>query len=73
MGLAEYAARWLVKKYTKDRRTYCFCPGCGLELVDSKSWYADSDLVIYRYIQCGHESKWLFDSPVPILLKDKAD
>lgn len=44
--MIELICRWLLKKHDKQS-TYCFCPGCGLELCNSESWFADvkSDLV----------------------------
>lgn len=50
-------ATWLVKKLEKGQSTFCFCPGCGLELCNSKSWFSDTDLVQYKCIQCGTYSK----------------
>lgn len=70
MNILEYAARFLSKKFDKQN-TYCFCPGCGLELCNSLSWYTDTDLVRYRCIKCGHDSAWLFDAPAPILIGGK--
>jgi hypothetical protein len=69
VSLVEMACRWLIKKYDRRQTAFCFCPGCGLELCNSVSWYADSDLVRYRCIQCGTDSVWLFDVPAPILVK----
>jgi hypothetical protein len=67
--LFKYIGRRLVKYYSKGQATFCFCPGCGLELCNSKSWFSDSDLVRYRCIQCGNDSAWLFDAPCPILIE----
>lgn len=71
MSIVEMAARWLVKRYNRDQCTFCYCPGCGLELCNSQSWYADpsSDLVRYECVQCGKRSGWLFDIPVPMLVE----
>jgi len=68
--MIEWAARYLIKLYNKSQRTFCYCPGCGLELCNSKSWFSDSDLVRYRCIQCGTQSAWLFDAPAPLLIKN---
>lgn len=64
-------ARWLLKKYRKGQSTWCFCPGCGIDLCNTESWFSDSDLVRYRCIQCGCDSEWLFDVPCPILINHK--
>lgn len=69
MSIIESAARWLVKRHEKGQSTFCYCPGCGLELCNSASWFSDSDLVRYQCIQCGQRSAWLFDAPAPILLE----
>jgi len=68
--MVDWLCGWLAK-YNNKQKTYCWCPGCGLELCDSLSWYSESDLVRYRCIKCGHESAWLFDAPVPILVTGK--
>lgn len=54
-------------------KTFCCCPGCGLELCNSASFYSDSDLVRYSCVQCGHKSGWLFDAPVPILVEGRVE
>jgi hypothetical protein len=69
MKLFEVIARWLIRKHNKGQSTFCFCPGCGIELCNSKSWFSDSDLVRYRCIQCGTDSAWLFDAPAPMLIE----
>lgn len=73
MSLIEIISRWLLKIHNKNQSTFCFCPRCGLELCNSESWYADadSDLVRYQCVQCGHRSTWLFDCPAPILIKEE--
>jgi hypothetical protein len=74
-SLMDSACRWLLKQYYKNhvQKTYCFCPGCGLELCRSDSWFSDTDLVRYKCIQCGAHSGWLFDVPVPILVEGKRE
>ena len=49
----------------------CYCPGCGIDLVSSDgiSWHDDGHVVLY-WCRCGRKSRWYFDSPVPILLKE---
>ena len=72
-SIIEYIARYLVKKHNENQSTFCYCPGCGLELCGSKSWSSDSyyDIVRYECLQCGHKSGWLFDTPVPILVEGR--
>jgi transposase-like protein len=50
------------------QNTFCYCPQCRNELVGSNSFASDKELVVYKCTNCGHESKWLFDAPVPILI-----
>jgi hypothetical protein len=70
----EDIARWLVKKYNKGQSTFCYCPKCGLELCNSRSWYAEeSQLQRFLCIKCGHKSGWLFDVPCPILIEGKVN
>lgn len=75
MTLTEIAARWLLRKYGQGQTTYCFCPGCGIELCGSAAWYNDKqhDIVRYKCLQCGIMSGWLFDVPVPILVEHTKD
>ena len=69
--LADLSARYLLKIYNRNhvQGNYCFCPGCGLELCRSDSWFSDTDLVRYKCIQCGKQSGWLFDAPAPLLVE----
>lgn len=54
------------KKYSQT--TFCYCPKCDNELISSGSFVKDTELVKYQCIECGTVTKWLFDSPVPLLL-----
>lgn len=70
--MIEAICRWLVKKYNKNQATYCYCPGCGIELCGTKSWYAEENqLQRFRCLKCGHDSGWLFDVPCPILVEGR--
>lgn len=73
--IADMCARYLLKVYNRNHMqgNYCFCPGCGLELCRSDSWFSDTDLVRYKCIQCGAQSGWLFDAPAPILIEGKRE
>lgn len=60
-------------KYKKERekqRTHVYCPKCNNELVKNGNLIKDTDFVYYKCSKCGHESKWDFDAPCPILLKE---
>jgi len=70
-GIIEWFCKWLIKKHERGQSTFCFCPKCGLELCNSKSWFSDSDLVYYRCVQCGHETGWMFDCPAPFIVKGR--
>lgn len=68
--IADILCKFLLSRFEKQY-TFCFCPKCGLELCNSKSWFSDTDLVRYHCVQCGHESAWLFDTPVPLLVEGR--
>ena len=60
-------------KYKKERekqRTHAYCPKCNNELVENGNLIKDTDFVYYKCSKCGHESKWDFDAPCPILLEE---
>lgn len=50
------------------RGSQAFCPGCHKDLVSSTSSYWDDGHVYYICSECGVQSRWDFDAPVPILL-----
>lgn len=50
-------------------KTACYCPECNNELISSGSFVSDEELVTYKCTECGNESKWYFDAPVPILIE----
>lgn len=60
------------KSRYNNQRTKCFCPKCDNELCGSNSYQnLMNDLNRYEYFKCskcGEESKWDFDTPVPILI-----
>lgn len=51
--------------------TWVYCPVCENELtVDESPVREDKEgRVIYSCLQCGTESVWDFDAPVPLLLE----
>ena len=71
--LADWASKYLLKIYNRNhyQANYCYCPGCGIELCRTESWFSDTDLVRYKCIQCGVQSGWLFDVPAPLLVEVK--
>ena len=54
----------------KKQTTFVYCPKCNNELVKNGDLIKDTDFVYYKCSKCGHESKWDFDTPCPILLED---
>lgn len=54
------------KKYIQS--TFCYCPSCNNELISSRSFVKDDELVYYKCVNCKTESKWYFEAPVPILV-----
>lgn len=61
----------LLKRKLKQT-TFCYCPNCRNELVSSGSFISDKKFVTYKCTECGEVSKWLFDPPVPILIKKES-
>lgn len=59
--------KWLIKN--KPMQTlWCWCPGCQKDLVSSNSFVKDTDFVYYKCTNCGHESKWDFDTYGPAVV-----
>lgn len=57
------------KQLKKGQSCFVYCD-CGNELI-SNSWFLkDTDFVYFKCNKCGKISKWDFDCPVPILIKD---
>lgn len=54
----------------RKQTTFCYCPECKNELISSDSFASDEELVTYKCTKCGCVSKWLFDAPCPILIKN---
>ena len=55
----------------KKQTTFVYCPKCNNELVKNGDLIKDTDFVYYKCSKCGHESKWDFDTPCPILLEEE--
>lgn len=55
--------------FKQKQRTYCYCPRCFKDLVNSNSYVSQYDgIVKYRCDKCGNVSFWDFiTAPVPIL------
>jgi len=55
-----------------QQRTFCYCPNeeCNNELISSDSFVSDDEVVTYICTKCGTVSKWYFDAPCPILIKE---
>jgi formate dehydrogenase maturation protein FdhE len=61
-------ARHVLRTYTK-----ALCPGCRSDLVSCPlTTCEDTDLVRYVCGGCDTKSEWLFDAPVPILIRHDA-
>ena len=58
------------KQVKKGQTTFCYCK-CGNELISSKSCLMDTDFVYFQCYKCKKISKWDFDAPCPILVKDE--
>ena len=59
------------KHYKNQQKTYVYCPKCRNELCANGNLIKDTDFVYYKCSKCGHESKWDFDAPCPILIKEE--
>jgi predicted RNA-binding Zn-ribbon protein involved in translation (DUF1610 family) len=57
-------------KIKNKQTTFCYCPQCHNELISSNSFISDEAYVTYKCVKCNKESKWYFDTPVPILIND---
>lgn len=57
--------------YKNQQKTYVYCPKCRNELVANGYLIKDTDFVYYKCSKCGYESKWDFDAPCPILIKEE--
>ena len=68
--MIKFLAKLIVKNY-HAQHCFCYCPGCGLELCNSQSWFSDTDLMRFKCIKCGTHSEWNFDMPAPFLLTYK--
>ena len=74
VGRAWFELELLWKAYFAHAvgRTQALCPGCHKDLVSSVSNYWDDGLVYYTCSNCGVQSRWDFDAPIPILLASSA-
>lgn len=63
--------RWKEKKEKDKQRTHVYCPQCNNELIKNGTLLKDTDYVYFKCSKCGIESKWDFDLPCPVLIKDK--
>jgi transcription elongation factor Elf1 len=61
--------RFLFKKKPKQT-AFCYCPNCKNELISSNSFIGEDENHLYdaKCSNCGNKSKWLLDTPVPILM-----
>lgn len=70
LGTILYFIYYKIHMYKREKqRTYVYCPKCNNELVKNGNLIKDTDFVYYKCSKCGHESKWDFDTPCPILIE----
>jgi len=56
---------------TPKQSTFCYCPNCRRDLCGQSDAFKDDDGAVVSYsCRCGTHSRWLFNAPVPILLRD---
>lgn len=59
------------------QHTFCYCPKCHNELCGSRDdlditsyvKHFDNNTVHYKCAKCGTETRWLFDTPAPLMLE----
>lgn len=51
-----------------NQSCFAWCD-CGNELCSTDSLIKDTDFVYYKCSECGKESKWDFDAPVPLFIE----
>lgn len=56
------------KKNTQPTQQQCYCPVCKAELISTNSYVGESEFIRFKCKSCGVESKWIFDTPVPLRL-----
>lgn len=57
------------KRVLKDCGCACRCPSCG-DILNDQAECKEVDESVYSYkCGCGHKSEWLFDGPVPMVVK----
>jgi len=59
---------WRKKRILKKYGCVCFCPVCGEILNDGEYGRPDGVLELYTCGECGEESRWYFDAPIPFLV-----
>lgn len=68
--MLQWLINWFFPKPQQIPRTQVFCPGCKNDLVsddDSRVWEGEDYLIYYSCDECGTQSRWDFDLPVPVL------
>lgn len=71
-GEAHYSLRECWRFQAQPQRTWCWCPGCGLDLVGQEKALIDGscgpeELVWYHCTLCGQHSVWNFNHIVPFV------
>lgn len=60
-----------MSRHRYQQTCWCYCPACRNELTVGPSTYeSDGGIITYVCSACGTKSRWLFDAPVPLLLKE---
>ena len=67
VGFVVLSHAWMMLSRRPARRTWAWCPRCGVDLVGQAAVVRHEYTVLYR-CQCGCRTAWLFDAPVPILI-----
>lgn len=63
----KFSIKSLLKTKKKEKQTtFCYCPVCKSELISTNSYVGESEFVRFRCNNCKTDSKWIFDTPIPL-------
>ena len=65
----KFSIKSLLKtKKNPTQTTFCYCPVCKSELISTNSYVGESEFTRFKCKSCGVESRWIFDTPIPLRL-----
>lgn len=57
----------------KYQTTQCYCPVCKTELISTNNFVGESRFVTFRCNNCKTDSKWIFNSSMPVCIESDID